>query len=429
MPVDLSTEVILRWDAPAIDHIPLFTEGGITALWLAKRDERMERACAAAGIKIFGPDEIRLVKSDQLEGVTDLPSVVVKDGVWSGATLPKQETIVAGATRRPWVEANGFRVGYLRALYPGLRPVLGYQMDAESGVKPGHPPALSSLELALIDAWAAGGNYVLSLAAEHRQALIGGQAAARATWRSLGRTARWLRANVALFRQPVFPNITMLVEGGETTPELASLMYRQNVSPRLARVADLNAPDSIAGANECCRVLVTAGIQPPREELRARMVAYAVSGATVVTDAYGKDAWWRQSPCKLTRAFEDREFYTFGRGRVVAYKGEIQDPGDFALDVLDLAGQERALRLWDNGAVIALAMAGPAGGPAKAVLCAVNYGHPIDWGLLAQLHGHYTEATLLRPEAKPLKLRVARRGPSSEVVLPRLGLLAVVVFA
>lgn len=156
MPVDLSNEVILRWDAPALEHIPLFAEGGITALWLAKRDGLMDKACAAAGIKIFGPGDIRLLKSDQLEGAGDRSSVVVKDGVWSGATLPKQETIVAGATRRPWVEANGFRVGYLRALYSGLRPVLGYRMDAESGIKPGHPPALSSLELALIDAWAAG---------------------------------------------------------------------------------------------------------------------------------------------------------------------------------------------------------------------------------------------------------------------------------
>lgn len=429
MPVDLSNEVILRWDAPAVEHIPLFAEGGVTALWLAKRDGRLEKACAAAGIKILGPDDIRLLKLDQLEGVTDLSSVVVKDGVWSGATLPKQETIVAGATRRPWVEANGFRVGYLRALYPGLRPVLGYRMDAESGIKPGHPPALSSLELALIDAWAAGGNYVLSLAAEHRQALVGGQAAARATWRSLGRTARWLRANVALFRQPVFPNVTMLVEGGETTLETASLMYRQNASPRLVSLAKLPAPELKTDSPERCRVLVTAGIRAPSADVRARILAHAAAGCTVVTDAHGEDAWWRSDSCKLERDFEDRQFYALGHGRVVAYKDEIQDPGDFALDVLDLAGKERALRLWDNGAVIALATAGPAGGPAKAVLCAVNYGHPINGGLMAQIHGPYAEATLLRPEAKPLKLRVARRGPNSEVVLPQLGLLAAVVFA
>jgi hypothetical protein len=326
------------------------------------------------------------------------------------------------------VDANGFRVGYLHALYPEMRPVLGYRMDAEAGVKPGKPPALSSLELALIDAWAAGGNYVLSLTAEHRHALIGGRPEARAAWRALGRTARWLRANVALFRQPVFPNITMLVESGETTAELASLMYRQNASPRLVRAADLAAPNLTTNAPQSCRVLVTAGIRPPSAEVRSRILAHAEAGATVVTDAYGENAWWRGSACKLARAFEDREFYTLGSGRLVAYKEAIQDPGDFAFDMIDLAGPERAIRLWDYGTVIALATSAPGGGPAKALLCAVNYGHPFPWDLVAQINGHYSEATLLRPDARPLTLKVARRGPNSEVGLPSLKLLAVVVF-
>jgi len=423
-PIDLSTEVILRWDRPAPEHVALFTEGGITVLWLARRDDRMERACAAAGIRVLVPGDVRLLKSDQLENVGDRSAVVVKDGTWAGATAPpERETIKAGATSRPWVEANGYLVGYLRALYPEMRPVLGYQMDAEAGVKPGKAPALSKLELALIEAWAAGGNYVLSLTPEHQQALTAGNAKARTTWRALGRTARWLRSNVALFRQPTLPNITMLVESGETTEEIASLMYRQNASPRLVRSADLTAE----GLRRC-RVLVTAGIRPPGTELRARILAHAEAGATVVTDAYGKDAWWRAGACKLARAFEDREFYTLGRGRLVVYKEEIQDPGDFALDVLDLAGPERAMRTWDYGAVIGLATSAPAGGPGKAVLGVVNYGHPMRYDLIAQIYGHFSEATLLRPDARELKLKLAQRGPNTEVVLPTLNLLAAIVF-
>jgi hypothetical protein len=409
--------------------VPLFTEGGITALWLAKRDERIDKACAATGIRVLGPGDVRLLKPEQLESAGDRSNVVVRDGAWAGAgTIPNRETVIAGATARPWVEANGFRIGCLRALYPGMRPVLGYQMDAEAGVKPGKLPALSSLELALIDAWATGGNYVLSLAEEHRQALIAGQPEARAAWHSLGRTARWLRANIALFRQAVFPNITMLVESGETTPELASLMYRENASPRLVRPVDLAAPDSAGNASQCCRVLVAAGIQPPSAAVRTQILAHAEAGATVVTDAYGENAWWKGSPYKLSRAFEDREFYTLGRGSLVAYKEAIQDPGDFALDVIDLAGKDRPLRMWDHGTAIALATPAPGGGRARAVLSAVNYGHPMRWEILAQIHGHFSEATLLRPDAKPLTLKVSRRGPNSEVALPALNLLAAVVF-
>jgi hypothetical protein len=47
---------------------------------------------------------------------------------------------------------------------------------------------------------------------------------------------------------------------------------------------------------------------------------------------------------------------------------------------------------------------------------------------VAQINGQFSEATLLRPDGKPLALKVARRGPNSEVVLPALKLLAVVAF-
>lgn len=429
LPIDLSAEVLLRWDTPSPDHVSLFTEAGITALLLAKHDLGMDKACAAAGIRVLNSGEVQFLKTEQLESAGDRSTVIVRAGVWAGATAPpKQEAVIAGATARPWVEANGFRVGYLRALYPGLRLVLGYQMDAEAGVKPGKPLALSSLELALVDAWAAGGNYVLSLTPEHRQALIAGRPEAHAAWRALGRTSRWLRANIALFRQPTLPNITMLVESGEATMEVASLLYRQNGSPRLVRPPDLAAPDLTDHAPRGCRVLVTTGIRPPEATMRARILAHAEAGATIVTDAFADSAWWRGGSCKLERAFEDREFFTLGRGRVVAYKEEIQDPGEFALDMLDLAGNQRAVRLWDNGAVVALATSAPAGGTASAVLCAVNYGHPIPYGIMAQIHGQFQAATLLRPEAKALKLRVAQRGPCTEVELPAMNLLAAVVF-
>jgi hypothetical protein len=420
--VDLSAEIVLRWDAPAPENVPLFSEGGITAVWLPQLDDRMTSACAAAGIRVLGPGDVQVLTPEQLDSARDGAAVVVKAGVWTGSTRPVREEMVAGATRRPWVDANGYRIGYLRALYPHRPPVLGYLPDADAGVKPNRPPALSSLQLALIDAWAAGGNYVLSLTPEHRQALLSGQEEARAAWRALGKTARWLRENIALFRQPTLPNITMLVESGEETAEIASLMYRQNASPRLVRADSPPAPDPRRSS-----VLVTAGIRPPAAAVRARILAHAESGATVVTDATGGGAWWRDQRLKLARDFEDRAFYQLGLGRVVAYKEEIQDPGDFAFDVLDLAGKSRAVRLWDNGSVIGLGTSAP--GTGTAALCAVNYGPPMRWELLAQIHGWFAEATLLRPNEEPLKVRVARRGPNSEVELPALGLLAVVQFA
>ena len=69
-----------------------------------------------------------------------------------------------------------------------------------------HPDRMipfESLELALVEAWAAGGNYVLALEPKYREALLRGEQKAMTAWRSLGQTARWLREHASLFRQPV----------------------------------------------------------------------------------------------------------------------------------------------------------------------------------------------------------------------------------
>ena len=403
-------------------HVPLFKMGGITALWPNGRTESIAKACAAAGIRVLGPHEVRLIAPAHLDEATGDAAVVVKDGVWTGASMPTREpAMTAGATARPWVNANGYRIGYLQALYPDRPPILGYSPDAEAGIKPDKPPALSSLELALMDAWSAGGNYVLTLTPEHRQELLGGKKEALAAWRSLGRTARWLRKNVAFFRQPITPNITQLVESGDATAELANLMYRQNASPRLVNAAHPPEPDP-----RHCAVLVAAGIRPPEAPVAGRILAHAEAGATVVVDAGEARPWWRRTSFAPDRTFEDRSFYKAGRGRVVVYHQEIQDPGDFALDVIDLAGTNRPLRLWDNGAVIALNS--DAGG-GRSVLRAVNYGPPLRRAsILAQVPGHFSSARLLRPEGPPLSLAIAPRGPNSEIILPALNLLGVIEF-
>ena len=69
-----------------------------------------------------------------------------------------------------------------------------------------------SLELALIEAWTAGGNYILAMEPHYREALLSNDPKATAAWKQLGKTARWLRENITLFRQPSFPIVTALVD-------------------------------------------------------------------------------------------------------------------------------------------------------------------------------------------------------------------------
>ena len=64
------------------------------------------------------------------------------------------------------MDANGYKVGYLRALYPDRPPILAYLPDLGDRVVP-----FDSLELALIEAWTAGGNYILAIEPTYREAL------------------------------------------------------------------------------------------------------------------------------------------------------------------------------------------------------------------------------------------------------------------
>jgi hypothetical protein len=384
MPFDLAKDIVIRWDKPESADAALLKQAGLAPISEA---------------------EIQSLK---------LPEH--GDGLWPGITRPAavrgrgDET--ASASREPWLDANGYKVGYLRALYPNRPPVLHYKPDklADRAVP------YDTLELALIEAWTAGGNYILAMEPQYREALKRNDAKAVAAWQQLGRTARWLRDNIALFRQPTVPIVTTVVDDGEESAEIANLMYRRNASPALVAVSAIPPPEP---ARRLAVVAVNLKGQSP--EAMKRVIAHAQAGASaVVTTA--------PAGLKKVKSEEDREFFACGKGQVVAYKQAIADPSEFALDVIDVVTHKRrAVRLWNAPSVIALATASPRAG--ERLMHLVNYGAPIDMEIQTRVQGHYASATLLRPDADPVKLPVAKRGTTTEVQVPELKRLGVVVFS
>lgn len=423
MPADLSSRIVLRWDSTA-SCAALLEAGGVDAVWLRAADDNVAAACRTAGAEVIPAGAIRLAGREEFSLAQPEETVAVKTGMWPGAEASRRTddgAFVAGATTRVWVTANSYLVAWLRALYPDRPTVLGYAPDRDAGVDTGQVLPFGSLELALVDAWTAGGNYILAPDAAYQDALLGGNRTALAAWTQMGRTARWLKEHRSLFGQPAMGTITVLVEPGDATAEIANLMFRQSASPDLVSTKRVPAPDP---ANR--PVVVAAGIAAPSAELRRVLLAHARAGASVVTDAYGSEAWWRAPGLRLVRGFEDREFYALGSGRIVAYKEQVTDPGEFALDAIDLAGDRRPARIWNCPGGIALAS--KAGPGAKAALDLINYGSPARGQALARRYGVFRSATLLRPGEAATPLRTYRRGGSTEVVLPAFNRLAVVVF-
>jgi hypothetical protein len=424
MRVDLLNQIVLRWDSDS-DCSGLLASGGIDAVWFPSPVDRIAAACRAAGANALDADTIRFVGRDQTGPLPPGDFLAVKAGVWPGARASARNadgSFSGGASQRAWIDANGYLVAWTKALFPGRAPLLAYLPDADAGIAQGQVITYDSLELALIDAWAAGGNYLLAPDAAYRKALLGGDPAATAAWSQLGRTARWLKENQDLLRQPPLSTITVLIERGDTAAEIAALMFRQSGSPELVSTERVPLPDASRRP-----IVVAAGIDPPSPDLGKRLLAHANAGASLVVDGGDASSWWKAPGIKPARQFQDRGFYTLGAGRILAYKESIIDPGDFALDILDLAALRRPVRLWDASAVIA--MASQAGARGNLILRLVNYGSPTRGDIMAQVRGIYGSATLLRPGQPSVTLRTCRRGENTDVLVPGFRRLALVVFS
>jgi hypothetical protein len=342
---------------------------------------------------------ISLLKPDKVFGADPVPGAI-DNGLWPGIRSPakKGDADIAGASREPWVDANGYLAAHQRAI--GKPPLLAQeQKDPARGVP------FDTLELALIEARVNGGNFVLSVEPRYRAALLANDAKAVEAWHALARTAAWLRANEALFTRPTLPIMTAIVEPGYPTAELANLLYRRGASPALTATVPPPDPNRI-------QLLIAASLKsvPPA------VFDHAAAGATVVIDSAPSKAW------KVVKKDTDRTIYSHGKGQIVGYHKRIADPSEFALDCIDLlTHRRRAARLWNAPSAIPLATAG-------GLLHIIQYGGPTENEIQARVQGIYKSATLLRPDAPPASLKIYHRSGSTEVFPQTISRLAVVQF-
>ncbi|MBM3734942.1 MAG: hypothetical protein FJW39_04080 [Acidobacteria bacterium] len=403
MPIDFGHQLIARWLDPDPAHAALLKQAGIEVVLLGAPHAAFERAVADAG---FATSPV------------ESAGTVVTRGLWPGIRDAARQRgggdETASASREPWVDANGYLVAVERALNPGRTPVLGYLPDAKAGVTAQRMIPFETLEIALVEARMNGGNFLLAVEPRYRAALLRKDARALAAWESLGRMSKWLSEHAALFGRPANPVITALVEPGPATSELANLLFRRNGSPLIAAAADPPAP----GRAQC---LVASSLKSLTPDQRKRVFAHAEAGATVVIDS-APERW------KLARQERDRDFYSVGKGHVLAYHKRIVDPSEFALDCIDVVShRHRAARLWNANSVIALSTEGTK--PGEQLLLLINYGSAVNEEVQARVAGHFGSAELIAPGAAARPLKTARRGTTTEVFLPALGRCAVVRFA
>ena len=171
--------------------------------------------------------------------------------------------------------------------------------------------------------------------------------------------------------------------------------------------------------------MVAAGVKTPDAATRTKLLAHARAGALLVVDAQGDKAWWRDAAMKPGKEQTDRKFYTLGKGSIVAYSEEVANPSEFALDVIDLVTyRNRPVRACGAGNVVYTASRRGA----ESIATLMNYGRSKMYDVQVRIRGRYKSAVLHTPEGGPKTLEARGREAMTEVFLPEMGRMGVVVF-
>ena len=265
----IENSILLRWPDPQPAHLPLLRSAHVETLVLPQGNAEFSAAASRAGIQTILGNE--------------LPPVVTS-GLWPGVrrgpSRRAREVEVASASSEPWVDANGYLVEFHRALQPDQTALLAYEANEKAGVKPDVDTPFGTVELALVEARVAGGNFVMDLPARFRERLLAADPKAVEAWQSLGKTTAWLKQNAALFGHPVLPQVTALVEPGLATREIANLLHRRGASPLLKNAKGLIEFD------KGMLVLVAAGLK----EVPSECFVSAKAGAILVLDQPAPDS-------------------------------------------------------------------------------------------------------------------------------------------
>lgn len=352
---------------------------------------------------------------------------VLRHGVWPGIASPGFGT--AGATESVWLDANTSLVAQLRALYPWRRAVLGYRPDKDGGVPETRSVPPRSAEVALADAYSAGGNVILSLPENYRQGLLKEDERALETWKSLVTVHEFLKREAAAAEAPLAGRTAVLCGSIEESGEILNLAFRKNLCP-------VAVPAAAPGALTTGRFDVVVAVNVPMTPAAVESVArFAMNGGAVLAAPAGdeKAPWWTTRGWRKVRTEEDRDVYAAGRGVVYGYHMLILDPGAFALDLKEVAGQRSEPGIGVKNLDLRVFAADTVLGvlhrlsPSRVAAVLTAYGNTPRQEFLVSLRGRYRRGTMRQAgsaEEKPLELMV--RTGRVEINLTQLSRVAVV---
>lgn len=472
MALDLRKDLVVHWPAATAAVAPLLSQLGARALLTESAAPGLAEGCGAARIALvadirtpqdldslagslsaarragFGGAAVPAVgkqetfrafvrehsaflpvvflSAEQADWDVQPAQAVLRHGVWPG--IATGDVGGAGATESVWLDANTSLVAQLRAMRPERPAVLGYRPDKDGGVPETRSVPPRSAEVALADAFSAGGSLVLSIPDLYREALLNQQPQALEAWKSLAGVHAFIGATSALAATPLTGRTAVLCGSIEETGEILNLAFRKNLCPVAMRAS---SPPPLEPSKFDVAVAANVEVAPP---VSAALARFAERGGAVLAAPAGdeKSPWWTTRGWKKIRTEDDRDVYAAGKGLVYGYHSLILDPGAFALDIKEIAGERSQpegglknldLRIWGADTVLGVLHSLS---PASIAAVLTAYGNPPRHDFLVSIRGRYRRASIRQVSAaEPQPVPIMARAGRVEINLKQLSRVAV----
>ncbi|MGE5646754.1 MAG: hypothetical protein ACM336_13280 [Acidobacteriota bacterium] len=338
-------------------------------------------------------------------GESNLPPMRA-DAVWPA--IPAMNAAEGGPTGAPWVDSNGWYIRLARTRAPGEPVWIPVAPPKETALRAEH------YLLAVADAAAYGGRWLIELDPKMEAALAGRDQAAVAQWKSIAKAVRFFDAHREWQSLPPCSALAVISDFAGPNEfigqELLNLLPRRGATYRI-----IDKPRAGAAPLDGINGIIYPDVQPPDAALHKKLAAFVENGGVLVASAkYPVPAGEPASD-----AYRRWNIYAAGKGRLAISKEESPDPYLVASDAQVLVGHRHDVVRYFNFSTLNGYYTASADGR-KAVLHAINYamrpwGHPVSIALATR----YAKARMWGLGAaapEPLELVPAQNGV--EVHLP-----------
>lgn len=392
---------------------PMLEQGGKMGLAFVRLAEKEQDA--GGGIPV-----VPLMPRADVRQESSSAVLAFSENVWPCIKLSSsgaRDTADAGPTGVPWVDSNGWFIRLARTLAPEKSIWVVADPPKERGAL-----SAEAYLLALADAAAYGGKWVVSLDETLSAGLAAGNSQAVSAWKRITAALAFYEKHRDWRTYEPFGVLGVLSDyAGENeflATEALNLINRRHLAFRI-----LDKTNETSLSFRGLKAVLYVDEQPPEPGLRDKLLSFARAGGLLICP-----------PSSAALAAGDRvaeeshprfEVHALGKGRVAVAKEDLADPYVLAADAHTLLSRRHDLvRVWNASPTITYYAGSPNG---KAVVEILNYARRPAPDMSLRVMRPYRSARLWSLETEaPASLQILSEGGTVELHMPPVSVYAAI---